>query len=107
MVKLRYIIAKFDIGTLAGGLQSSGVAKAKAKQLAEAHQVMKEATPGVFELKQARTQGRGRLSGVRVRLSQEATRGKQYNLQIAGGPASRAIEKAVGATRRWTLRSRE
>ena len=77
IVKLRYMIARFDVGTMAGGIQSGGMKHAKAKQLAESHAIM-VAHPGKFDW--AVNHGRhapsatvaSRLAAPRVRLSRDA-----------------------------------
>ena len=70
IVKLRYIIARFDVGEMSGGLQSAGLLAAKARQLAESEELMAE-MPGQWEWvrSHAKGQANSRLSGLRVRMS--------------------------------------
>ena len=67
IVKLVYIIAKFDVGKKDGGLQTHGVATAKSKQLQEAHTIMHEHADDFYAVKTARGSD-NRTSGERVRM---------------------------------------
>jgi len=96
ILKLRYIIAKFDVGCMDGGLQGQGggaaqAQRARAAQALEAAEIM-IAHPGAFELKKksART---GRLAGERVRL--RVDHNELVEVRIRGERGGRAIEKAV------------
>lgn len=67
VVKLRYIIAKFDIGCLDGGLQHSGIREAKAAQHAESEDIV-QLHGDAFGMKCTAHACKGRLGGQRARL---------------------------------------
>ena len=63
VIKLRYLIGKFDVGHATGGLQSEGVRVAKRRQAEEAEQLVEE-YPEAFELKRtSKGKRKGRLGG--------------------------------------------
>jgi hypothetical protein len=95
ILKLRYIIAKFDVGHMGGGLQGRGggneqLQRARRLQAAEAEEIVR-AHPKAFQLVKSAT--KGRLSGIRARLRVDTS--QQRPVQIRGAPAGRAIERAV------------
>jgi len=75
---------------MGGGLQTRGVKAAKAKQRAEAEEMMRM-HPDVFEW--GKQQRKGRLSGVRSRLRVDLR--KQWNVSIGSKPAGLAITQRV------------
>lgn len=95
ILKLRYIIAKLDVGHMGGGLQGRGggneqLQRARRLQAAEAEEIVR-AHPKAFQLVKSAT--KGRLSGIRARLRVDTS--QQRPVQIRGAPAGRAIERAV------------
>ena len=95
ILKLRYIIAKFDVGCMDGGLQGQGggtaqLQRARAAQAREAEEIMLS-HHAAFEIKKsART---GRLAGPRARLRVDPR--AQIEVRIRGERGGTAIEKAV------------
>ena len=90
-VKLRYLIIKFDVGKLEGGLQSGGQSAAKRLQLSqsmEAHEAHPEAWVWCKRGKKT-----GRISAPRVRIKVDQR--TLINAQIGGMPAGKVIEKRV------------
>lgn len=72
-VKLRYVLVRFDVGHMSGGIQSMmqshGMQAAKKRQLEERCSLMRD-MPDMFEW--TRSAQTGRLSGARIRMSQKA-----------------------------------
>jgi hypothetical protein len=66
IVKLRYLIPKFDVGFLSGGLQHSADGQQRQQLCGEA---LVDQRPDMFALQ--KTSKRGRLAGVRSRLRRD------------------------------------
>ena len=91
VIKLRYLIGKFDVGHATGGLQSEGVRVAKRRQAEEAEQLVGE-YPESFELK-CTSKAKGRLGGVRARLRVDVN--AQGSVRIGDELAGKVIERAM------------
>ena len=91
VVKLRYMIAKFDVGVLEGGLQSRGQAEGQASQTAQSAEAI-EAWPEDFGWRKHDNR-KGRLSKPRARI--KVDRHKVKNSMIEGRPAGEVISRAV------------
>ena len=92
VVKMRYLIGKFDVGEMAGGLQGTSV-KVAIETQSDACAEAISAHPEVFEWRRKTNQS-GRLCGPRVRLKVDWR--KNSNVSIGGVPAGKVIEKRVG-----------
>lgn len=94
LLKLRYLIGKFDVGSMNGGQQANGILSARKRQLHEGIEIMQQ-HGDEFEWRQTRKNSKssGRLSGVRVRLKVHAK--SQHAVTIEGMPAGVAIERQM------------
>ena len=66
ILKLRYIISKFDVGDMGGGLQTEGMAAGRARQTAMSKAAMEEF--GEDDFFWAKSFGTGRLAAPRIRM---------------------------------------
>lgn len=94
IVKLRYIIAKFDVGHMPGGLQTGGVSEARQLQAQQAQEVV-QAHPEAFRLVHHSSQS-GRTSTTRARLRVDVA--DQHDIFINGESLAKVIEKRARRT---------
>lgn len=91
IVKLRYIIAKFDVGHMPGGLQTGGEREARQLQAQQAHEVV-QAHPEAFQIAR-HSSLTGRLGGARARLRVDLR--DQHDILMNGQSLAKVIEKRV------------
>ena len=90
VVKLRYMIAKFDVGKMEGGNQTGGMQYAQAKQMRESAEIIHHIPKFKWVRRSAKD---GRLSVPRARLRVDLK--EQSNVMIGGRRAGPVIEKLV------------
>jgi len=89
-VKLRYVIGKFDVGFMDGGLQSEGVPAAKAAQAREVDYILQHHADVFREGGRRRS---GRQAGKHARMIVDPA--KLKGVTIGGRRAGKVIEKLV------------
>ena len=96
ILKLRYIIARFDVGDLGGGLQSDGMKAAQARQLHMSEMALQEFGEGPFLW--ATPFGKGRLSAPRIRM--QVDQSTLVCETVNDEPAGEAIEQHMKIRKR-------
>ena len=94
MIKLRYIIGKFDVGKKAGGMQSDGMVAGKARAAEEAREIMSLHADAFAYQERKSKDPNNRQSGDHVRLKLN-WRTDQTDVLEHGQPAGMVLEACM------------